>query len=168
EGVRMADTFFSYVAGRSRYGKTELAIAQFAHLVRAGHGGLFLDPHEDALERIKRHLTDAGLGDRVVEINLARPAEGRRQAWNLLELSADDPAEGERRVEAIVDAFASALRWDERNTRALTLTTQAAQALTAIARPLPDELCPTIFQLPTLLSDERWREACLPFLPKAS
>jgi hypothetical protein len=167
-GVRMADTFFSYVAGRSRYGKTELAIAQFAHLVRAGHGGLFLDPHEDALERIKRHLTDAGLGDRVVEINLARPAEGRRQAWNLLELSADDPAEGERRVEAIVDAFASALRWDERNTRALTLTTQAAQALTAIARPLPDELCPTIFQLPTLLSDERWREACLPFLPKAS
>ena len=43
-GVRAADTFFSYIAGRSRYGKTELAIAQFVHLVRTGHGGFFLDP----------------------------------------------------------------------------------------------------------------------------
>jgi hypothetical protein len=167
-GVRVADTFFSYVAGRSRYGKTELAIAQFAHLARAGHGGLFLDPHADALERIRSQLDQPGLRERMVEINLARPAAGRQPAWNLLELSAGDPAEAERRVEAIVDAFASALRWDERNTRALTLTTQAAQALAAIARPLPDELAPTIFQLPTLLSDESWREACLPYLPHAA
>jgi hypothetical protein len=43
-GVRAADTYFSYIAGRSRYGKTELAIAQFVHLVRTGHGGFFLDP----------------------------------------------------------------------------------------------------------------------------
>jgi hypothetical protein len=166
--VRAEDTFFSYVAGRSRYGKTELAIAQFTHLVRCGHGGLFLDPHEDALERIKGHLDTHGLRERVVEINLARPAPGRQEAWNLFELSSNDPTEAERRVEAIVDAFASALRWDERNTRALTVTTQAAQALAGIAHRLPDELAPTIFQLPTLLSDERWREACLPFLPTAA
>jgi hypothetical protein len=33
---------------------------------------------------------------------------------------------------------------------------------------LPAELAPTIFQLPTLLSDEKWRAAVLPFLPKTA
>jgi hypothetical protein len=167
-GVRTADTFFSYVAGRSRYGKTELAIAQFVHLVRSGHGGLFLDPHEDAVARIKRYLTDEGLRERVVEINLAGRATERQPGWNLFELAGREAFDAEARVEAVVDAFASALRWDERNARALNLTTQAAAALTAVARVLPVELAPTIFQLPTLLSDESFRRACLPFLPKAS
>jgi hypothetical protein len=168
-GVEVADTFFSYCAGRSRYGKTELAVAQFLHLVRSGHGGLFLDPHEDAVQRIKPHLAEPGLRERVVEINLAgRRASERQPAWNVFELGAAEAGEAEGRVEAMVDAFASALRWDERNTRAINLTTQAAQALSAIARVLPAELCPTIFQLPTLLSDEEWRRAVLPFLPRAS
>jgi hypothetical protein len=166
-GVRVADTFFSYVAGRSRYGKTELAIAQFLHLVKAGHGGLFLDPHEDALARIKPHLTDPGVRERVVEINLAA-RRITQPAWNLFELTSADPLEAEGRVEAIVDAFASALRWDERNNRALTLTTQAAQALAALAHTLPAQLAPTIFQLPTLLSEPDWRAGVLPFLPVAS
>ena len=39
-------------------GKTELAITQFLHLVRIGHGGLFLDPHQDAIQRIKSCLTE--------------------------------------------------------------------------------------------------------------
>ncbi|UJA21632.1 hypothetical protein HJD18_16345 [Thermoleophilia bacterium SCSIO 60948] len=164
-GVRVADTFFSYCAGRSRYGKTELAVAQFLHLARSGHGGLFLDPHEDAVARIKRHLNEPGLRERVIEIDLAGPGARERQpAWNLFELRGD--AEG--RVEAVVDAFASALRWDERNTRAINITTQAAQALAHVARSVPPELCPTVFQLPTLLSDEDWRRACLPVLPAAS
>jgi hypothetical protein len=168
-GVRVADTFFSYCAGRSRYGKTELAVAQFLHLARCGHGGLFLDPHEDAVQRIKRHLTDAGVRERVVEITLAgRRAAERQPAWNVFGLTATGAGEAEDRVEAVVDAFASALRWDERNTRAINLTTQAAQALAAIAHVLPAELAPTIFQLPTLLSDEQWRRAALPFLPRAS
>jgi hypothetical protein len=167
--VRVEDTFFSYVAGRSRFGKTELAICQFLQLVRSGHGGLFLDPHEDAIVRIRSHLTDPGVRDRVIEIDLAgRAASERQPAWNLFELAARDPAQAEAKVEAVVDAFASALRWDERNARALNLTTQAAAALAAIARELPPGLCPTIFQLPTLLSDEDWRRACLPFLPRAS
>jgi len=129
----------------------------------------FLDPHEDALARIKEHLTEPGVRERVLEINLAGARGAARQpAWNLFELAASGSAEAERRVEAVVDAFSSALRWDERNARALNLTTQTAGALAAIARVLPAELCPTIFQLPTLLSDEDWRRACLPFLPKAS
>jgi hypothetical protein len=162
-GVAVADTFFSYCAGRSRYGKTELAVAQFLHLVRSGQGGLFLDPHEDAVTRIKGHLTDAGLRDRVVEINLA-DANAAQPAWNVLGVAGTAQAEGQ--AEAMVDAFASALRWDERNTRAINLTTQGAQALAAVAAAVPDEMAPTIFQLPTLLSDPEWREAALPFLPK--
>ncbi|HEU4599481.1 MAG TPA: hypothetical protein VFS26_07030, partial [Solirubrobacterales bacterium] len=53
------------------------------------------------------------------------------------------------------------------STRAINLTTQAAAALAAIAGKLDAELAPTIFQIPTLLSDAEWREAALPFLPAA-
>ncbi len=164
-GVATAETFFSYIVGRSRYGKTELAVSQFLHLVRAGEGALFVDPHADALERIKPYLTEDGVRERVVELNLsAGKASERQPAWNVLGVGGSGGAEG--RVEAVVDAFASAMRWDERNSRALNLTTQAAQALASIARVLPPDLAPTIFQLPTFLSDENWRRAVLPILPR--
>jgi hypothetical protein len=167
-GVRTADTFFSYVAGRSRYGKTETAVAQFVHLARSGHGGLFLDPHADALERIRPYLDDPDIARRVVEIDLSSARLANLPGWNLFELSGGESATAELRVEAIVDAFASTLQWGEQSTRAINLTTQAAGALARIAPVLPPELAPTIFQLPTLLSNERWRAAALPFLPKAS
>jgi hypothetical protein len=165
--VRTADTFFTYIAGRSRYGKTETAIAQFVHLVRSGAGGLFLDPHGDALERIRPYLTEPEVARRVVEIDVSAAAR-ELVGWNLFELRGANDAETEARVAAIVDAFASTLRWDDRSTRAINLTTQAASALAHIAKALPPELAPTIFQLPALLSKESWREAALPFLPQAS
>jgi hypothetical protein len=165
-GVRAEDTFFSYVAGRSRYGKTELAIAQFVHLVRSGHGGFFLDPHGDALERIRPYLSEPKLQKRVVEIDLGPGHAAAQPGWNLFQLGGDDG--GEERVAAMVDAFSSVLEWGERSTRAINLTSHAAAALVSIAKVLPPELAPTIFQLPTLLSDEDWREACVPFLPRAS
>jgi hypothetical protein len=163
--VQTADTFFTYIAGRSRYGKTETAIAQFAHLVRAGHGGLFLDPHGDGLERVEPYLANLG-AERVVRIDLGPGSSSELPGWNLFELGGSG-AESEARVEAIVDAFASALQWGERSTRAINLTTQAAAALAAIAGRLDAELAPTIFQIPTLLSDTKWRKAALPFLPRA-
>lgn len=164
-GLRLKDTFFSYTAGRSRYGKTELAIGQFIHLVRSGHGGLFLDPHEDAITRIKAYLTDPGIAGRVVEVNLAGAAARHRQpGWNLFSMTGLSAEQAEGRVEAVVDAFASALQWDERNNRALTLITQAAQALVELALRLPDKLAPTLFQIPTLLGNEQWRNGVLPFL----
>jgi hypothetical protein len=164
--VQGADTFFTYIAGRSRYGKTEAAIAQFAHIVRAGHGGLFLDPHGDGLERVEPYLAEVGEED-VVRIDLgpgSSPAD--QPGWNLFEFGGD-AVESEARVEAVVDAFASALEWGERSTRAINLTTQAAAALATIAQKLDSELAPTIFQIPTLLSDAEWRQAVLPFLPRA-
>jgi hypothetical protein len=169
-GVRAADTFFSYTAGRSRYGKTELALVQFVHLVRSGYGGFFLDPHGDALDRIAPYLAEPGVAERVVRIDL-RPGASLDglPGWNLFEVAGADPVEAEARVEAVVDAFASALEWGERSTRAINLTTQAASALARIAPVLAeDDLAPTIFQIPTLLSDAEWREDVLPFLPQAS
>ena len=164
----LADTFFTYTAGRSRWGKTELAITQFLHLVRAGHGGMFLDPHEDAIQRIKSCLTDQGLAERVVELDLvgARSRDGQ-PGWNLLAARGLGEDARERRVEAIVDSFASALRWGERNNRALTLTTQAAAALIELSTHLPDGLQPTLFQIPTLLGNPEWRERVLPLLSPA-
>ncbi|MGE0503785.1 MAG: hypothetical protein AB7F97_03750 [Solirubrobacterales bacterium] len=167
-GVKAAETHFTYIAGRSRYGKTELAVAMFTHLVRSGHGGLFIDPHGDALARIRPYLGESGVGERVVEIDLGPGGGSEQPAWNLFELRGAGGAEAEARVEAIVDAFAAAMGWGEASTRAINLTTQAAAALAAISRVLPEGLAPTIFQLPTLLGDERWREAALPFLPSAA
>lgn len=164
-GVQAADTFFTYIAGRSRYGKTEAAIAQFAHLVRAGHGGLFLDPHGDGLERVEPYLADVE-AERIVRIDLGPGSASAQPGWNLFELGGS-AEESEARVEAIVDAFASALEWGERSTRAINLTTQAAAALATISGRFDPELAPTIFQLPTLLSDAEWRSAVLPFLPRA-
>jgi hypothetical protein len=164
-GVRAQETFFAYMAGRSRYGKTETAIGQFVALVRSGHGGLFLDPHADAIAEIKTYLTDPGVRERVVEIDLSdRKATNNQPGWNLFGLAERTPIEAAARVDAFVDALAAALRWDERNTRALNLATQAAQALTELALTLPAELAPTIFEVPTLLSDGEWRQAVLPRL----
>jgi hypothetical protein len=159
-GVPLRDTFFFYMSGRSRFGKTETAIGQFLHVARSGHGCLFLDPHLDAISRIKGYLTEEGLRDRVLEINLADP--DRQPAWNLFAVAGRSPRRAAGQVDAVVDAFASALRWDEVNARALNLTTQAAQALVDLARQLPAHLAPTIFEIPVLLSDDDWRAAILP------
>jgi hypothetical protein len=149
------------MAGRSRYGKTETGLGQFVHVARAGHGCFFLDPHEDAIQRVKRYLASEGLRERVVEINLAPHGESQ-PGWNLFAVHGRSAARAQEQVDAVVDAFASALRWDETNTRALNLTTQAAQALVELARHLPPELAPTIFQIPTLLGNDEWRAAVLP------
>jgi hypothetical protein len=164
-GLRLADTFFTYTAGRSRWGKTELAITQFLSLVRSGHGGMFLDPHEDAIRRIKSCLTEPELANRIIELDLVgtRSREGQ-PGWNLLAARGLSDDGRERRVEAIVDSFASALQWGERNNRALTLTTQATAALIELSTVLPAELQPTIFQIPTLLGNPEWLEAVLPYL----
>lgn len=167
-GLRVEDSFFTYTAGRSRWGKTELALTQFLHLVRSGHGGLFLDPHQDAVQRVKSCLTEEGLAERVIELDLVGPRSRQGQpGWNLFAARGLDADAAERRVEAIVDSFASALQWSERNNRALTLTTQATAALIELAGVLPDGLQPTIFQIPSILGNPDWLAAALPHLSPA-
>lgn len=167
-GLRLEDSFFTYTTGRSRWGKTELALTQFLHLVRSGHGGLFLDPHQDAITRIKSCLTEHELAARVIELDLVGPRSSQGQpGWNLLATRGLDREARERRVEAIVNSFASALQWEERNNRALTLTTQATAALVDLASVLPKGLQPTIFQIPSILGNPDWRALALPFLSPA-
>ena len=164
-GLRVEDSFFTYTAGRSRWGKTELALTQFLHLVRSGHGGLFLDPHQDAVQRVKSCLTEPEFAERVIELDLVGPRSRQGQpGWNLFAARGLSPEAAERRVEAIVDSFASALQWGERNNRALTLTTQATAALIELAAVLPDGLQPTIFQIPSILGNPEWLQVALPFL----
>jgi hypothetical protein len=164
-GLRVEDSFFTYGAGKSRWGKTELGLKQFIHLVRSGAGGMFLDPHQDAVAKVKSCLTESELAERVFELDLVGPRSRQGQpGWNLFAARGLDPDAGERRVEAIVDSFASALKWGERNNRALTLTTQATAALIELSRVLPEGLQPTIFQIPSILGNPDWLGAALPFL----
>ncbi|HTU39971.1 MAG TPA: hypothetical protein VMF35_18385 [Acidimicrobiales bacterium] len=109
------------------------------------------------------YLTAAGVRDRVVVVNLAAYA-GQQPGWNLSSVADRSDERTARQVDAVVDAFAATLQWDERNTRALNLVTQSAQALVELARVLPAELAPTLFQVPTLLGNDDWRAAVLPHL----
>ncbi|WP_183339594.1 hypothetical protein [Conexibacter arvalis] len=157
-GVPLRGSFFTYVAGRSRFGKTETGIGQFLHLARNGHGCFFLDPHADALEKIKRHLGDQL--DRVIELDLTDHHAGPQIGWNPLARTGHRTTQ--QRVDAIVDAFSSTMRWDEVNARAINLTAQAAHALADLADRLPAAKAPTVFQIPTLLGDDDWRATVLP------
>ncbi len=67
------------------------------------------------------------------------------------------------RAGAVVAAFASAMGWTETNTRALSIITMAVQSLCELALRLPPHLAPTIFQIPSILSNEDWREAVTPY-----
>jgi len=117
---------------------------------------------------VKACLTEPEIAARVIELDLVGPRSRDGQpGWNLFAARGLDPEAAERRVEAIVDSFASALQWGERNNRALTLTTQAAGALIELAKVLPDGLQPTIFQMPTLLGNPDWLAAALPYLSPA-
>ncbi len=100
-GLRVEDSFFTYIAGRSRWGKTELALTQFLHLVRSGHGGLFLDPHQDAVTRVKSCLTEPEFAERIIELDLVGPRSRQGQpGWNLFAargLTRRPPSGGSRR-----------------------------------------------------------------------
>lgn len=160
--TRRDESLFSMSNGRSRYGKTETNLARFIHLARAGHGCLYLDPHADALARAKPYLTDQA--GRVIELSIARGRADRQIAWNPFSMEGLGRADVEDKVSAIVDSFASAMRWSEINNRALSITQMTTQSLLQLALQLPDGLAPTIFQMATMLSREQWREAALPYL----
>ncbi len=159
---------FSLISGRSGVGKSWSAMAQFKAVVDvSGRGGMFLDPHADALVVLKEYL--GHLGARVLEVDLSpRGPDARQAGWNLFSMEGRTAVDIEARVSAVVDSFASTLSWGEVNNRALTLTTMAAQSLCELALVLPADLAPTIFQMTTILSNEEWRQVVSPHLSVAS
>ncbi|MEU1813002.1 type IV secretion system DNA-binding domain-containing protein [Micromonospora aurantiaca (nom. illeg.)] len=160
-GTPLADSLFSVNFGRAEYGKSERAIVQAVHLANAGNGLLFLDPHADALDRMRPYLGAAA--DRIVEINLS--SGGAAQAgWNPLNMADRRPGDIEHKVAAVVNSFASAMSWGQVNNRAMTLTQMAAQSLCELGLQMPRHLQPTIFQMTTILADEDWRAGVMPYL----
>ena len=167
-GVNLAETFFTWTGGRSRYGKTETNLCRFCHVSRSGYGGsLYLDPHADALARIKPYLVDQA--DRVVELSIAKGSgNGRQVAWNPFSMEGYGRDDIEDKMAAIVDSFAAAMGWQsDRAPRALTLLQAATRSLLELSYQLPPDDAPTIFQMTTLLSNEEWRESVVPRLSPA-
>ncbi len=162
-GVYRADTLFTIVVGRAGAGKTEQQIGRFLATAYSGCGAAYLDFH-DAAQRIRAYLVDQA--DRVIDIDLGRTRghHGEQVAWNPLDMTGRGGADLERRVDAVVDAIGATLGWDQRNNRALTLLTMATQALCRLGLKLPPDIQPTIFQIATILSDERWRNVALTHL----
>jgi hypothetical protein len=169
-GVPAGELLFAFLGGQAGYGKTTMAVGRFLHQVLrtrwhgAPLGGFFLDPHVDAVRQLKAYLAAAGVHERVVEVNLTAPTQ---PGWNLF--AVDDRAELPVRAGAVTGALQAAAGWTSRNAgNLLAVTNAAAHTLLEVAlvvrRAGRPDLTPTLFQIPTLLSDPDWRAAVLPVL----
>ncbi|MFI0742360.1 ATP/GTP-binding protein [Streptomyces sp. NPDC021100] len=169
--ARVKDFLFGLQLGKAGHGKTEEALVQAIALAHAGYGCWFLDPHGEAWVRAKPYLAHAGVMDRVWEINLATPTlEQRVASWNPLSMEGRDATQIQDIVRSVVDGIAAAQDWGDHAPRARTILARAAQALAflalrAVKAGRPD-LQPTLFQVRTWLTDDTWREALLPLLPR--
>lgn len=164
-GLPTDETLIVYVAGKTRWGKTELAKNAFLHMVHVErHGALFVDPAADAVVRLKSFLTAPEVLGRVTELGLHTD---RQPGWNPLSMAGLGRDAVAGKVNAFGNAIAAVQGWSTKaNSRAYNLAVQAAQALIELGLLLPEDLQPTIFQIPRLLTDDAWREEVLKFLPE--
>ncbi|MFJ5035645.1 ATP/GTP-binding protein [Streptomyces sp. NPDC088560] len=172
-GAYAKDVLFGASLGKSGFGKTELALVQFAARAYAGDGGLLFDPHRTAWLRIKPYLAHRALADRIWEVDLSRTRDEDLMAcWNPLSMEGRRLDEVQEIVGAVVGAVSSAHSWGERATRARTILSNAVRTLAELSHLLLQdghpELQPTVFQIGTLLEDEDWRKAVLAHLPQST
>jgi hypothetical protein len=168
-GMDTSEFFFGGVFGRSRFGKTELALVQLAHVaIVEAAGALFFDPHIDGIERLKPYLAGAGVRDRVVELNLGRRSlDAPHVGWNLLSMDGLGPERLADRSRAVVDSFMLAGGWSGKShPRATAMLMNAVDSLLYLALRLPADLQPTIFTMRRLLTDAEWRSAAATRLPE--
>ncbi|MFE3268920.1 ATP/GTP-binding protein [Streptomyces sp. NPDC059215] len=159
------ETLFEVAVGKAGGGKTERALAQAIGWAHAGGGLMFLDPHRDSWPRATPFLAHEPLMERIalIDLNGLGPAP-RVSSWNPLGMQ-----HGQRPhevVEAITDAYASALGWDDLTApRALTILTSALAVLVAVneaaCRAGRPEDQATIFHVRALLADADFRRAAL-------
>ncbi|WP_425276833.1 ATP/GTP-binding protein [Streptomyces aquilus] len=160
-----AETLFECAVGKAGGGKTERALAQAIAYAHAGGALMFLDPHRDSWPRAAPFLAHPHLMGRIalIDLNTTGP-QPQLSSWNPLALQhGQAPHEV---VEAVADAFATVLGWDDATApRALTILTAALTVLTAInqsacqAGRLEDQA--TLFQIRPLLTDPDFRAAAL-------
>ncbi|MET9735863.1 ATP/GTP-binding protein [Streptomyces sp. NPDC006458] len=159
------ETLFEVGVGKAGGGKTERALAQAIGWAHAGGGLVFVDPHRDSWPRAAPFLAHEHLMHRIALIDLnALGPDPRISSWNPLGMHyGQHPHEV---VEAVADAFASVLAWDDANApRALTILTAALTVLTAVnetacraGRPADQA---TLFHIRALLTETAFRHAAL-------
>lgn len=159
------ETLFEVGVGKAGGGKTERALAQAIGWAHAGGGLVFVDPHRDSWPRALPFLAHDHLMPRVALVDLnGLGAHPRVSSWNPLGMHHGQAAH--EVVEAIADAYASALAWDDATApRALTILTAALTVLVAINEAAcqagqPEDQA-TIFHVRALLTDASFRKAAL-------
>jgi hypothetical protein len=159
------ETLFEVGVGKAGGGKTERALAQAIGWAHAGGGLVFVDPHRDSWPRALPFLAHDHLMQRVALVDLnGLGAHPRVSSWNPLGMHHGQVAH--EVVEAIADAYASALAWDDATApRALTILTAALTVLVAINEAAcqagqPEDQA-TIFHVRALLTDPGFRKAAL-------
>jgi hypothetical protein len=159
------ETLFEVGVGKAGGGKTERALAQAIGWGHAGGGLIFVDPHRDSWPRAIPFLAHDHLMPRIalVDLNGLGP-NPRVSSWNPLGMHHGQAAH--EVVEAIADAYASALAWDDATApRALTILTAALTVLVAINEAAcqagrPEDQA-TIFHVRALITDPAFRKAAL-------
>lgn len=159
------ETLFEVGVGKAGGGKTERALAQAIGWAHAGGGLVFVDPHRDSWPRARPFLAHDDLMQRIalIDLNGLGPSP-RISSWNPLGMHQGQAAH--EVVEAIADAYASALAWDDASApRALTILTAALTVLAAVNEAAcqagqPEDQA-TIFHIRALLTDAAFRTAAL-------
>ncbi|MEU3795945.1 ATP/GTP-binding protein [Streptomyces fructofermentans] len=159
------ETLFEVGVGKAGGGKTERALAQAIGWAHAGGGLLFLDPHRDSWPRATTFLAHDDLMPRIalIDLNGLGPSP-RVSSWNPLGMEHGQAAH--EVVEAITDAYASVLGWDDATApRAITILTAAVAVLVAIneaaCRAGRPESQATIFHVRAMLTDTAFRRTAL-------
>ncbi|MGW2696663.1 ATP/GTP-binding protein [Streptomyces sp. NPDC001296] len=160
-----AETLFEVGVGRAGGGKTERALAQAIGWAHAGGGLMFVDPHRDSWPRALPFLAHDHLMERIALIDLnANGPHPQVSSWNPLGMHHGQRAH--EVVEAVTDAYASALGWDDASApRALTILTASLAVLAAVNEAAcqagQSEDQATIFHVRALLTDPSFRSAAL-------
>ena len=174
-GVPLDQTLFAFIAGGSGSGKTTLSMVQALHLSMVERLGiLFVDPTYGAVRRLKPYLAGAGASvqSRVVEIDFSGIGGRPQPGWNLFDVAGLHPAQMVGRAAVIAEAFLAASGWDRAMApRASNLLMQAAQSLielsTVLVERKREDIQPTVFQIVSILTKERWRKAVIPHLSQS-
>lgn len=159
------ETLFEVGVGKAGGGKTERALAQAIGWAHAGGGLMFLDPHRDSWPRAVPFLAHDHLAERIALIDLnAVGSAPQISSWNPIGMHQGQVAH--EVVEAVTDAYASALGWDDASApRALTILTAAVAVLVAVNEAAcqagrPEDQA-TVFHVRALLTDVSFRKAAL-------
>lgn len=159
------ETLFEVAVGKAGGGKTERALAQAIGWAHAGGGLMFLDPHRDSWPRATTFLAHETLMRRIALVDLnALGSSPRVSSWNPLGMQHGQASH--EVVEAITDAYASVLGWDDVTApRAITILTSALAVLVAVNEAAcqagrPEDQS-TIFHVRALLSDAAFRRSAL-------